>query len=164
MANIFGTTPPKIYLGTVKAVSIENQTAYEYTEYSLEKPTTGGRYEDFQKESSFYFDLNDMMQEKIKGFRVIAKYNWKYITNDFLENLLEIANWRGPVFIKFQTIPRKYEVKVVSFKRENEGGYSKNDAASIEFQGVKLIKAYPNPDLFYATSIDVCRPGLATSI
>ncbi|MCD4692650.1 MAG: hypothetical protein K8R79_07040 [Calditrichales bacterium] len=137
MANIFGVTPPKIIMNEI--------------EYQLTK-TTKGREETFVKEITIWQDLNRIIHERIKGYRLKASYSWGHIKNDDLENLLELYNTDKPLRMVFSVFTKQYKVRITSFKHGLDNGLSFADSAEIEFEGTELVKAFPNPDLMFTMS------------
>lgn len=139
---------PKIYVGTV--------------EYTLPVPDRGNRLETFDKEVKTWTDLDMRLHERIKGYRLRAEYEWERLTLDELNTLLDIynaANEATDIRIKFASFPRKYSVKIVGFEKGLTSGYGFIDAASMEFSGVDLLDAFPNPDSVY-TMVPLLGRGL----
>ena len=137
MANVFGTTMPTIYLSDSSSVS-------------LPKAFRFGRTEHFIKETKSWRDLNKRIQTRIKGFRLQCSYNWEKLTDIQYDELNNIINDVGVIFLKFATIPRRFAVRVVDHSHDLEAGFINYDKGSIEFEGLDLIKDYPHPDLYYS--------------
>jgi hypothetical protein len=138
MANIFGTNAVTIYV---------DEEAYD-----LPMPIRGGRNETFVKETKTWIDITNEIQERIKGYRLEAKYEYDFIENDDLENLITIYNAvskSSNIKLKFQTLPRHYPVIIEEFDRGLGSGYTFKDSAMIHFVGKTLVKNFPNPDLVY---------------
>lgn len=139
MSNLFGATAPIIYIGE--------------TQYQLPMPSRGGRDDHFPKEGKRWTDPEGEKHERIKGYRLKAEYEYEFIDNDDLENLITIFNAisdSSNIKLKFSTLPRKYAVIVDDFEKPLSDGYVKDDAAKISFIGKKLLKEYPNPDNVYS--------------
>lgn len=143
MSNLFGVNPPIIYV--------------DDTPYQLPSPVRGGRDEDFPKEIKSWIDLDDEIHERIKGYRLETSYEYEFIENDDLEDLITIYNaisTSSNIKLKFQTLPRHYPIIVKKFKIDKGSGYSfTKDSAKISFIGKTLIDAYPNPDNVYTLLI-----------
>ena len=136
MANIFGVIPPKIIINGI--------------EYQLPKTSRGGREETFVKIVTSWIDLNDEIQERVKGFRLQASYKYDFLTNDDFETLLIIfneINKTSNIQLKFQTIPRGYPVIVEKeINHGLAGGFNAYDSAEISFRGKTIVSEFPNPD------------------
>jgi hypothetical protein len=136
MSNVFGETMPIIYTS-------------DNTPYSLPMAFRFGRVEHFVKEIKSWRDLNNRIQQRVKGFRLNCSYNWEKLTDAQFDDLTSIVNNAGILYLKFSTIPRRFAVRVSGYEHDLENGFYFYDKASISFEGLDLIKNYPHPDLYY---------------
>jgi hypothetical protein len=158
--NLFGAGgTTKVYIqknitrgvGSIEGVINQGDVDYSFDVYTIPICTRNGRYEDFEKDIKLWYDLKHKLQSRTRGWRLVAEYSWENTEHwdDELEDILEIVNSDKKMFIQFGSIPRKYEVKVVEFKRGLADGLHFSDSVYVKFAGVNLINQYPNPDLFY---------------
>lgn len=150
--NIFGDNMPTIII----AETYEQDGATTRStgvEYQLPTTTRNGRHENFEKVvGNSWVDLNDITHERIKGYRLVASYDYERLINDDFETLLDIYNESkktASIRIRFATIPIEYPVRVVGWDHGIYAGYTRYDSAKIEFEGVTIVKEFPNPDNIY---------------
>ena len=136
MANVFGEAMPTIYTSDGQSLSLPLAMRF-------------GRIEHFVKEIKTWRDLNNRIQQRVKGFRLNCFYYWEKISDENFSNLTNIVNNAGILYLKFSTIPRRFAVRVSEYEHDLEAGYHFYDKASISFEGLDLIKDYPHPDLYY---------------
>lgn len=135
MSQLFGNEAVKMYLGA--------------TEYTLRLADRGNRFEDFEKEIKSWYDLDRVRQQRTKGYRLKARYKYRLLTTSQVQTLIDADNWEGDIFLKFSTLPVKFQVHIISFRRGLSDGLNDYDEVEIEFIGIKLVRKYPNPDLYY---------------
>ena len=136
--NILGKSMPTIYISGIA--------------YILPRTDRGNRLETFDKETITWTDLDRRVHERIKGYRLRGEYEWDYLTPDQINDLLNIYNEAQKnidIKIKFSNFQRRYDVKVESFEHKLASGLAFKSGAKIEFMGIALLDAFPNPDLFY---------------
>lgn len=114
--------------------------------FTLPTPGRGDRHEDFEADKIQWRDLDKILRERIFGYRLKASYFFREIDSEDFENLVELYNGAYNIFMEFNTVPARYEVKIVRFRRDLAGGLNYADSLDIAFEGVKLLQAYPNPD------------------
>lgn len=142
MPNIYGTAMPFIY-GDGENINFQMAVMDE-----------GGKNIRFQKELTTWKDFNGVIQTRIEGFRLIAEFNWSYISPTDLGYLSTIDSFQGQLFIKFPSIPRKYPFYVESLEEGlQEENVDEGDSARLVIKGTHLISEKPNLDsIFVITS------------
>ena len=139
MANLFGTTQPTIY------------AEGESTSFVLPVMDAGGKNIKFEKVVKTWIDFDDVIQERVKGYRLKASFIWNEISATNLDNLINIMNIPGQKFIKFSSLPRKYPFVVEALETGLESGkYDVGDSASLSIIGTHLVQRLPSLDEFYA--------------
>lgn len=138
MANLFGDTMPIIY------------AKGETMSYTLAAMDAGNKIIYFRKEPKTWTDFNNVIQERIKGHRLVCEFYWGYISPTNLDNLINIMNVPGQKFIKFPTLPRKYPFIVEEFEPGlNEGRYDSGDSLRMTLLGTHLVARLPSIDEAY---------------
>jgi len=136
--NILGITMPTVYIDGV--------------DYQLPIASQGGRQETFEKDIKEWIDLDNVIHERIRGYRLKAEWEWEQLTAVEINDLIEIYNAAKrttDVRLKFSTFPRRYLIRITDFEHELSDGRGFRSAASMEVEGTRLLDAFPNPDLFY---------------
>ena len=135
--NILGMTMPTVYVDGV--------------DYLLPTTDRGNRKETFEKESKEWMDLDRILHERIKGYRLSAKYEWDFLLNTEINDLLNIYNaakTTNNLKIKFSSFPRRYTFRIVGFTHQIAAGLGFKSSAKLEIEGINLLNAFPNPDQF----------------
>lgn len=145
MANLFGATPPIIYVGN--------------TAYQLPFSDRAGREEDFKKRLKVWRDLDNVLRKRVKGYELQCTYRWQNTevkaasdtSTVGIDELTTILNSEEQIYIKFSTLPTRYPVYIPDdgFKHGLADGLNDADAVELNLVGTTWIKAYPNPDLIY---------------
>jgi hypothetical protein len=137
MANLFGNAMPTIYANG------------ETTSFQLPLADKGGRNIFFRKIPKNWTDFDDVIQERIKGYRLEGEFIWSEIDSSDLDNLINIMNIPGQKFIKFSTLPRKYPFIVTEFEPGLQNGYDFGDSARLTILGSHIVQRLPSIDEAY---------------
>ena len=135
--NILGMTMPTVYVDGV--------------DYLLPITDRGNRKESFEKESKTWMDLDRILHERIKGYRLQATYEWDFLSNIEINDVLNIYNaakTTNDLKIKFSSFPRKYTFRIVGFTHKMSTGLGYKSSAKMSIEGINLLNAFPNPDQF----------------
>lgn len=142
MANVFGTTTPTIYVGS--------------TAKTLPAIARGGRTENFIKDPKTWIDLNGVIHERIKGYRLHARYVFGNLTSSTIDTILEIFNAKEQVYLQFSNLTHKKFPVIVQPDIQHDlwNGISEKDQVVLEFVGTKL------ENNFYYSDIAFAMPGI----
>jgi hypothetical protein len=148
--SVFGISAPKIVL-----VNAKGETKATYT---LATPPKGCREFDWVPESDPRINpLTKTLLPRIFGYRGYLKLRYYGLTySTTIEDLVEIANtgYRIKIFPHSDQVAISFWAKVTDFKCGSHDGYAKNEFAEVEFQAEELRSTVPNPDTFYAISVN----------
>ena len=138
MSNAFGVTPPTIFYGLKS--------------WPIPKTPRGKRDEDFVRITKNWTSPSLTFQERIKGYRFQASYEWNRLDQSDFDAIAEIYNYTGAVFVQLSVFPFRYQVHVKKEKKLADG-LSFADGAKLELVGTRVMKSYPRFDQIY-TFID----------
>ena len=135
--NFLGKAMPTIYLDGV--------------DYPLPSPEVGGRSETFEKEIREWIDLDNVIHERIKGYRLLASYTWSTLTATEINDLINIYNATkitNETKLKFSIFPKHYNVRITNFEHDLSEGRGFRSSARMELQGLSLLSNFPTSDQF----------------
>lgn len=140
MANLYGDEMPTLYANG------------ETTSFQLPVTDNDAKNIFFKKITKTWIDFYQVLQERVKGYRLEANFTWSEIDADDLDNLIQFLNIPGQKFIHFSTFPasRKYPFVINEFEPGLQYGYDDGDSARLSIIGTHLIARLPSLDEFYA--------------
>lgn len=153
--NILGRAMPTIYVDGV--------------DYLLPTVEKGNRAENFVKVSKTWVDIDNIIQERVKGYRLVASYTWEILSNSDAEDLITIYNATKDsrdIRIKFSTFPRHYRIRIPDdgFNHSLAEGYSFRSSVSMDIEGVGLVRSFPTADQFITITPQLFQGSIIRTI
>lgn len=130
-------------------ILINSEPIVRYGDTVLTLPMPANLYLDALKESAQKENFDREIEEKVFGYRLIAEYTWKGLTQAEIDDIIDFVNSPAK---KYQKIASRYfEVIITEFRKPNP--VLQRDDCVLKLKGKKLIGNYPNPDDWYSSYI-----------